>query len=217
MQQHLMQMQQPMMAAYASPNQVTTDIIQQYLDENKQLILAILDNQNAGKADECAENQAKLQRNLMYLAAIADSQQQVPTLAQFPPNTVMQSGPRYVQYQQAQQMTPPQSLLAARSSMLYAQSPMSSLQHQAALHSQLGVSSGGNTGFNMLHGEASVGGNTALAAGVYSDFGGRSTNSAKQEAGNAASAEARGGNSGRQNGDGTEPPYLKGSSEEEGN
>ena len=29
MQQHLMQMQQPMMAAYASPNQVTTDIIQQ--------------------------------------------------------------------------------------------------------------------------------------------------------------------------------------------
>ncbi|CAD5164798.1 unnamed protein product [Musa acuminata subsp. malaccensis] len=217
MQQHLMQMQQPMMAAYASPNQVTTDIIQQYLDENKQLILAILDNQNAGKADECAENQAKLQRNLMYLAAIADSQQQVPTLAQFPPNTVMQSGPRYVQYQQAQQMTPPQSLLAARSSMLYAQSPMSSLQHQAALHSQLGVSSGGNTGFNMLHGEASIGGNTALAAGVYSDFGGRSTNSAKQEAGNAVSTEARGGNSGRQNGDGTEPPYLKGSSEEEGN
>lgn len=26
----------------------------QYLDENKQLILAILDNQNSGKLDECA-------------------------------------------------------------------------------------------------------------------------------------------------------------------
>ncbi|KAK8953135.1 GRF1-interacting factor 2 [Platanthera guangdongensis] len=26
-----------------------------YLDENKQLILAILDNQNSGKAEECAE------------------------------------------------------------------------------------------------------------------------------------------------------------------
>lgn len=30
-------------------------LIQQYLDENEQLILAILDNQNAGKAEECAE------------------------------------------------------------------------------------------------------------------------------------------------------------------
>ncbi|XP_009417121.2 GRF-interacting factor 1-like isoform X1 [Musa acuminata AAA Group] len=212
MQQHLMQMQ-PMMAAYASPNQVTTDIIQQYLDENKQLILAILDNQNAGKADECAENQAKLQRNLMYLAAIADSQQ-VPTLAQqFPPNTVMQSGPRYIPHQQAQPMTP-QSLLAARSSMLYAQSPMSTLQQQqqAALHSQLGVGSGGNSGFNVLHGEASIGGNGMLAAGVFSDFG--RSNLVKQEAGNASSAEGRGGNPGRQSGDGAEPLYSKGSEEE---
>ncbi|CAL9178058.1 GRF-interacting factor 1-like isoform X2 [Musa acuminata AAA Group] len=212
MQQHLMQMQ-PMMAAYASPNQVTTDIIQQYLDENKQLILAILDNQNAGKADECAENQAKLQRNLMYLAAIADSQQQVPTIAQFPPSTVMQSAPRHVQYQQAQQMTP-QSLMAARSSMLYAQSPISALQQQqqAALHTQLGVSPGGNSGFNMLHGEASVGGNGPPAAGVFSDFG--RSSSAKQETGIALTTEGRGNNSGRQNGDGTEPLYLKGSEEE---
>ncbi|XP_008794036.1 GRF-interacting factor 1 [Phoenix dactylifera] len=215
MQQHLMQMQ-PMMAAYASPNQITTDIIQQYLDENKQLILAILDNQNSGKADECAENQAKLQRNLMYLAAIADSQPQVPTIAQFPPNAVMQSGPRYMQHQQAQQMTP-QSLMAARSAMLYAQSPMSALQQQqqAALHSQLGMSSGGNSGYNMLHGETSIGGNGTLAAGVFPDFG-RSSGSAKQEVGNALPTEGHGGNSGGQSGDATEPLYLKGS-EEEGN
>ncbi|KAG6515005.1 hypothetical protein ZIOFF_025383 [Zingiber officinale] len=219
MQQHLMQMQ-PMMAAYASPNQVTTDIIQQcsgyimtkskyhfdicffilqYLDENKQLILAILDNQNTGKAEECAENQAKLQRNLMYLAAIADSQQ-APTLTQFPPNSMMQSGPRYMPHQAAQQLTP-QSLLAARTSMLYQQSPISSLQQQAALHGQLGASSG----FNILHGEASVG---------FPDFG--RGNSSKQEGGSALSAEGRGGNSARQSGDGTESLYLKGS-EEEGN
>ncbi|XP_042420140.1 GRF-interacting factor 1-like [Zingiber officinale] len=214
MQQHLMQMQ-PMMAAYASPNQVTTDIIQQYLDENKQLILAILDNQNAGKADECAENQAKLQRNLMYLAAIADNQQQAPTIAQFPPNPAMQSGPRYLQHPQAQPMTP-QSLMAARSSMLYAQSPISALQQQqqqqqqAAMHSQLGSSGG----FNMLHGEASIGGNT-LAGGVFSDFG--RTSSMKQDPGSALSNEGRGSNnSGRQNGDGAKTVYMKGA-EEEGN
>ncbi|XP_020080131.1 GRF1-interacting factor 1-like isoform X1 [Ananas comosus] len=74
MQQHLMQMNQNMMGGYASPTTVTTDLIQQYLDQNKQLILAILDNQNTGKVEECARNQAKLQHNLMYLAAIADSQ-----------------------------------------------------------------------------------------------------------------------------------------------
>ncbi|RRT70117.1 hypothetical protein B296_00025820 [Ensete ventricosum] len=137
-------------------------------------------------------NQAKLQRNLMYLAAIADSQQ-VPTLAQ--PMT-------------------PQSLLAARSSMLYAQSPMSTLQQQqqTALHGQLGVGSGGNSGFNVLHGEASIGGNGMLAAGVFSDFG--RSNLVKQEAGNASSAEGRGGNPGRQSGDGAEPLYSKGSEEE---
>ncbi|EHA8587628.1 GRF-interacting factor 1 [Cocos nucifera] len=215
MQQHLVQMQ-PMMAAYAFPNQITTDIIQQYLDENKQLILAILDNQNSGKAGESAENQAKLQRNLMYLAAIADSQPQVPTIAQFPPNAVMQSGPWYMQHQQAQQMTP-ESLMAARSAMLYAQSPMSALQQQqqAPPHSQLGMSTGGNSGYNMLDGETSIGDNGTLAAGVFPDFG-HSSGSAKLEVGNVLPTEGRGGNSGGLSGDGTEPLYLKGS-EEEGN
>ncbi|KAK8633919.1 hypothetical protein V6N13_014752 [Hibiscus sabdariffa] len=53
MQQHLMQMQ-PMMAAYY-PNNVTTDHIQQYLDENKSLILKIVESQNSGKLGECAD------------------------------------------------------------------------------------------------------------------------------------------------------------------
>jgi hypothetical protein len=46
---HMMQQ----MAAYASSN-ITTELIQKYLDENKQLILAILDNQNLGKLNDCA-------------------------------------------------------------------------------------------------------------------------------------------------------------------
>lgn len=81
---------------------------------------------------------------------------------------------------------------------------MSSLQQQqqAALHGQIGASSG----FNILHGEASVG---------FPDFG--RGNSAKHEGGSALSTEGgRGGNSARQSGDGTESLYLKGS-EEEGN
>ncbi|KAL5672503.1 hypothetical protein ACJX0J_016809, partial [Zea mays] len=45
-----------------------------YLDENKQLILAILENQNLGKLAECAQYQSQLQKNLLYLAAIADAQ-----------------------------------------------------------------------------------------------------------------------------------------------
>lgn len=51
---------------------------EKYLDENKQLILAILENQNLGKLAECAQYQAQLQKNLLYLAAIADAQPQPP-------------------------------------------------------------------------------------------------------------------------------------------
>jgi len=60
--------------ASSAPAVVTTELIQKYLDENQQLILAILENQNVGKLVECAKYQAKLQENLMYLAAIADAQ-----------------------------------------------------------------------------------------------------------------------------------------------
>jgi len=60
--------------AAPEPKVVTTELIQKYLDENQQLILAILENQNVGKLAECARYQARLQQNLMYLAAIADAQ-----------------------------------------------------------------------------------------------------------------------------------------------
>ncbi|KAK4373525.1 hypothetical protein RND71_008909 [Anisodus tanguticus] len=145
MQQHLIQMQ-PMMAAYYNPTNVTTDHIQQYLDENKSLILKIVESQNSGKLSECAENQARLQRNLMYLAAIADSQPQ-PSSMHSQPGTH-----NYLQQQQAQQMAT-QSLMAARSSsMLYGQQQqLSPFQQQGLQSSQLGMSSGsGSTGLHHM-------------------------------------------------------------------
>uniref|UniRef100_A0A0E0GTF4 SS18 N-terminal domain-containing protein n=1 Tax=Oryza nivara TaxID=4536 RepID=A0A0E0GTF4_ORYNI len=223
-QQHLMQMNQGMMGGYASPTTVTTDLIQQYLDENKQLILAILDNQNNGKVEECARNQAKLQHNLMYLAAIADSQPpQTAAMSQYPSNLMMQSGARYMPQQSAQMMAP-QSLMAARSSMMYAQPALSPLQQQqqqaAAAHGQLGMGSGGTTsGFSILHGEASMGGgggagNSMMNAGVFSDFGrggGGGGGSGGKEGSTSLSVDVRGANSGAQSGDGE---YLKGTEEE---
>ncbi|KAF2307018.1 hypothetical protein GH714_023346 [Hevea brasiliensis] len=240
MQQHLMQMQ-PMMAAYY-PNNVTTDHIQQYLDENKSLILKIVESQNSGKISECAENQARLQRNLMYLAAIADSQpptynacpgmnaireckamfklfqilsdcESVNSL-QFPSSSILQPGAHYMQHQQAQQMTP-QSLMAARSSMLYTQQQFAALQQQQALHSQLGMISGGSPGLHMLQSEASTaGGSGGLGAGGFPDFvrdaGGRGmAGGSKQDIGTAGSADGRGGSSAGGGGDGGETLYLK--------
>ncbi|XP_021742186.1 GRF1-interacting factor 1-like isoform X1 [Chenopodium quinoa] len=204
MQQHLMQMQ-PMMAAYYSSNNVTTDHIQQYLDENKSLILKIVESQNSGKINECAENQARLQRNLMYLAAIADAQPQPATMhsqQQYAQNQMMQSGAHYMQQQQQQaQSMSPQALMAARSSMLYSQQAYPTLQQSQALHAgQMGMSSAGSS-LNMLQGEP----HSAASSGMlgYADFG-----RIKQDIG---SSEGRGGTSS----DGGEALYLK--SGEDGN
>ncbi|KAF7144246.1 hypothetical protein RHSIM_Rhsim05G0176000 [Rhododendron simsii] len=178
-----------------------------YLDENKSLILKIVESQNSGKISECAENQARLQRNLMYLAAIADSQPQPPTM-QIPPSGIMQPGSHYLQHQQAQQMTP-QALMAARSSALYSQQQYLALQQQQALHSQLGMSSGGSSGLHMMQqSEANSSGSTGGGLGGGGGFpifglvtgGGGS----KQEMG---SGEGRGGSSGGHGGEGSD--YLK--------
>ncbi|KAK8656136.1 hypothetical protein V6N13_108695 [Hibiscus sabdariffa] len=61
---------------------ITTEQIQKYLDENKELIMAIMENQNQGKLAESASYQAQLQQNLMYLAKIADAQPQGLTSSQ---------------------------------------------------------------------------------------------------------------------------------------
>ncbi|CAO2837033.1 unnamed protein product [Amaranthus hypochondriacus] len=197
MQQHLMQMQ-PMMAAYYS-NNVTTDHIQQYLDENKSLILKIVESQNSGKLNECAENQARLQRNLMYLAAIADSQPQPATMhSQYAPSGMMQSGAHYMQQQQQQaQSMSPQAIMAARSSMLYSQQAYPTLQQSQALHaSQMGMNSPGSSGLTMLQGEPHSSSSSGMLGG-YHDFG-----RIKQDIG---SSDGRGGSSS----DGGEALYLK--------
>jgi len=169
--------------------------IHMYLDENYQLILVILDNQNLGKLNECAQYQAKLQQNLMYLAAIADSQPQ-------PPAAHSQPGTHYLQHQQAQQQVA-QSVMASRVPMQYAQQQLQQehqhqqqlqhqqqqqqqhqlhqqqqhqqqqqqLQHQQSIHSQLGMNSGGNNGLQMLHSEAGMGGNGPLSSRGLPDFG----------------------------------------------
>ncbi|CAN0922871.1 GRF1-interacting factor 3 [Linum grandiflorum] len=92
----------PMMPSFP-PQNITTEQIQKFLDENKKLILAILDNQNLGKLAECAEYQAQLQKNLMYLAAIADAQPQGPAMPpQMAPHpAAMQQGAYYMQHPQA--------------------------------------------------------------------------------------------------------------------
>ncbi|CAH9065586.1 unnamed protein product [Cuscuta europaea] len=159
-----------MMAAYY-PNNLTSDHIQQYLDENKSLILKIVETQNSGKHAETAENQARLQRNLMYLAAIADSQPQLPSMhSQYATAAEsgmgQQSGARYLQQpHQAQQMAS-QSLMAARYSMMYGQQ-----QQQAALYGHLGMSSG--SGFQILQSEAAapVHDGSSGGSGSFGDFG----------------------------------------------
>lgn len=91
------------------PNAMTTEQIQKCLDDNKNLILAILENQNLGKLNECAQYQALLQKNLMYLAAIADAQPQPPqppNPSQMPPNSVPPQATQYMQ--QPQPATPQQ-------------------------------------------------------------------------------------------------------------
>uniref|UniRef100_A0A2P2MUK4 Uncharacterized protein MANES_01G041400 n=1 Tax=Rhizophora mucronata TaxID=61149 RepID=A0A2P2MUK4_RHIMU len=80
---------------------ITTQQIQKYLDDNKQLIMAILEYQNQGKFAECTRYQAQLQQNLMFLASIADIQPQGTTApSQMLPQASVQQE-HYVQPSQA--------------------------------------------------------------------------------------------------------------------
>ncbi|KAK8513179.1 hypothetical protein V6N13_032428 [Hibiscus sabdariffa] len=103
---------------------ITTEQIQKYLDENKELIMAIMENQNQGKVAESApiipivmgpflcftvspfispltaRYQAQLQQNLMFLAKIADAQPQGSTSSQTPQQSTLQQE-QHVQSAQA--------------------------------------------------------------------------------------------------------------------
>ncbi|XP_053500000.1 calcium-responsive transactivator-like isoform X1 [Ictalurus furcatus] len=62
------------------------------LDENHYLIQCIMDYQSKGKTAECTQYQQILHRNLVYLATIADSNQNMQSLLPAPPNPGMNMG-----------------------------------------------------------------------------------------------------------------------------
>merc|ERR1712168_3607 len=58
--------------------------IQRMLDDNTHLIQCIIDYQGKGKVAECVQYQQMLHRNLVYLATIADSNQNMQALLMAP-------------------------------------------------------------------------------------------------------------------------------------
>ncbi|XP_065129036.1 protein SSXT isoform X2 [Paramisgurnus dabryanus] len=68
---------------------ITPAGIQKLLDENNQLIQCIMDFQSKGKTAECSHYQQMLHRNLVYLATIADSNQNMQSLLPAPPTQNM--------------------------------------------------------------------------------------------------------------------------------
>lgn len=138
---------------------VTTDHIQQYLDENKALILNILENQNTGKFSECAENQTRLQQNLMYLAAIADSQPK--------PSPISLQQQQQQQQLQSHHMVPQSHMMAQSHTAFGQQSPFTAMQQHHALQSQLGIGSIGTSGIHTPRGGTSMEGE---GSGTFPDF-----------------------------------------------
>ncbi|KVH89312.1 GRF1-interacting factor 2-like isoform X2 [Cynara cardunculus var. scolymus] len=151
--------QNPMMSSSFPPTNITTDQIQKFLDENKQLILAIMNNQNLGKLAECAQYQALLQKNLMYLAAIADAQPPTPTPAPTPTPTIssqmtpvphlgmQQQGGFYMQQQQHH----PQAVMAHQPSGFPPQMAAMQFNSPQGIQAQMGGISGGP-----MHGEPTL-------------------------------------------------------------
>ncbi|KAK9082756.1 hypothetical protein Scep_029227 [Stephania cephalantha] len=209
----------------------------QYLDENKKLILAILDNQNLGKLAECAQYQAQLQKNLMYLAAIADAQPQV-TPPQVPQHTLMQQSGHYMQH--------PQAALAQQAGgfppkvgMPYTQQQLQE-HHQQQLQQQamqghMGTRPGINNGMHPMHFDANLGGVSnvgSLSNAGLTDFSRGGTNASpsagaggagissglsldargsKQDGAETGSGDAPGNSAAGHSGTNGEPSYMKGS------
>lgn len=59
---------------YMKPAMLTTEAIQNLLEENQALINVIIANQSRGKYDACAVHRQKLQQNLTILATMQDQQ-----------------------------------------------------------------------------------------------------------------------------------------------
>lgn len=202
----------PVMPSFP-PTNITTEQIQKYLDENKKLILAILDNQNLGKLAECAHYQAQLQKNLMYLAAIADAQPQTPTMPpQMAPHPAMQPG-YFMQHPQAAAMAQQPAIFPPRMPLSFGsahqmQDPQQQLQqqHQAAMQGQMALRAGGvNNGMHQMHTETPLGGGSSgghSAAGPNDVRGGSKQDGSEAGAGGAdgpgSSAAGHGGSDGNE-------------------
>ncbi|KAJ7982436.1 GRF1-interacting factor like [Quillaja saponaria] len=215
----------PMMPSFP-PTNITTEQIQKCLDENKKLILAILDNQNLGKLAECAQYQAQLQKNLMYLAAIADAQPQAPTVPpQMAPHPAMQQGGYYMQHPQAAAMAHQQGLFPQKmpsqfnnphQNLMQDSQQQLHLQQQHAMQGQMGMRpAGGNNGMHPMHTEVTLGGGSG--GGPPSTSGPTDVRGGgKQYATEAGTAGADGHGSSAaasQSGGDGESSYLKGSDE----
>ncbi|KAJ0987454.1 hypothetical protein J5N97_005810 [Dioscorea zingiberensis] len=161
------------------PANITTEQIQKYLDENKQLILAILENQNLGKLTECAQYQAQLQKNLLYLAAIADAQPQasavrppmMPHGAAQPGGHYMQPAPPVFPTKASLQFNPQQVMQEQQQQ----QQQMHQLHHPSQVlpfPGHMGMRPGLMNGMHPMHPEASLGGgsNNDLQPSAMADF-----------------------------------------------
>lgn len=132
-----------------------------------------MDNQNLGKLADCAHYQALLQKNLMYLAAIADAQPQGPMMtSQMAPHPVMQQGGFYMQHPQAAAV-PQQPVFTPKGPLQFNNPhPMQELQQQQQMHQhhpqglpgQMGMRPvGANNSMNPIHAEVSRGGGSNTA------------------------------------------------------
>ncbi|XP_068315530.1 GRF1-interacting factor 3-like isoform X1 [Pyrus communis] len=143
------------------PTNITTEQIQRYLDDNKTLIMAILDNQNLGKLAECAPYQAQLQKNMIYLAAIADAQPLSPAVpAQMAPHPAMQQAGYYMQHAQAAAMAQQQGIFPPKMPMQFnnmhqmhdpQQQQQLHQQNQQAMQGQMGMRPRGANGMPSMH------------------------------------------------------------------
>ncbi|XP_064779459.1 calcium-responsive transactivator-like isoform X4 [Oncorhynchus masou masou] len=150
-----------------SKGEVTQQTIQKMLDENHHLIQCIMDYQSKGKTAECTQYQQILHRNLVYLATIADSNQNMQSLLPAPPtpNTGSigaggmgqsgGSGPLHSQSNLNDTMTPglpPTSMLQSQMSNGPSHAPM---QQQAGQTQSAGPSSTSLSLPASTHGSAS--------------------------------------------------------------
>lgn len=135
---------------------VSTEQIQKYLEENKQLILAIMEHQNLGKGNDTAQYQAQLQKNLMYLAAVADSQPPPPdpTGPSQPQITTQPTNPQGAMMQPSQPAISQQQSGSFGSRLPFAVQPLDQQlphiqqQQQQSLPGGMGMRMGGNNGFH---------------------------------------------------------------------